>query len=165
MNSSFPTTKIDQLASRPRVTHRVPPRKKLRSITTDDVLHQLAQDAVNILSHHPLAPPTSLSSSDQLVLDAPESPHSFFKRAGIRSSISFCSKSRTLTSRIRSEPTPPPLPRPCPVKFTHQPNLYCSPSAQPARRRLSPSKSPLTPRLLLTPSTARAAQSLLDLTQ
>lgn len=156
-------TTLGQFSSRSPVAHRLPPRKKFRSTTTDDVLNQLAREAIDILSHHPLAP-TSPRSSSQLPLDAPESPDSFFKRAGIQISTPLHLRSRSLTSRKRLEPPPPPLPRPCPSDCK-RPNLHSSPSAQPAYRRLTPSEPPHTSLLLLTPSTARAAQSLLELTQ
>lgn len=151
---------------RPLPGHEVPPRKKLRPTTTDDILNQLALDALDILSRHPLAP-TSASprSSSQLLVDAPESPHSFFKRVGISTSSTPQSQTRSPMSHLCSGPDPPPLPRPRPTDYAHQLSLRASPSAQPARRRLNPSNSLSTPRLLLTPTTARAAQSLLDLTQ
>lgn len=154
---------LEHFSSRSRVAHRLPPRKKFRLTTTDDVLNQLAREAIDILSQHPLAPSTLPKSSSQLHLGAPESPDSFFKRAGIQISTPLHLQSGSLSSRKHLGCPPPPLPRPC-SSNNKRPNLRDSPSAQPACRRLTPSE-PLHTSHLLTPSTARAAQSLLELTQ
>lgn len=159
MSSSSPKAKRpaspfkSQLAShvkRPRTTASV-----------DDVLKQLASDALHLLSSQKQAGPQSPQSANRLAVDTPQSPVTFFKRAGIHSTA-MSSPSRMARRARRfatttSTPPPPSLPRL--LDFDSHSIIFSSPPVppRPVRRRSNPDA------IHLTPSTARAAQSLLDL--
>lgn len=156
-----------QLSSETSAVFTVPPCKKLKRVTADDVLARLAQDALHVMSHHPLISPSLSSNSLDSFLDAPQSPHSFLNRAGIRNSSSIQIKACKPLPKVPTEPIPLPQPL-SPKRSPQERSFHTPPSAQPARRRSFSTNSQTSPSSLhlhLTPCTARAVQSLLDLTR
>lgn len=135
-------------------------QKTHRLDSIDDVLRSLAHEAINELSQQAPSPSgvhTAIANHVCIDSDIPEAPLSFFKRAGLSLSVSHHPPPRSLQ-------TPPPPFRPRLDDSFVQPFLSsspvpqpCSPPSQPARRRIDASQA------TLTPTTAGAAQTLLNL--